>query len=153
MNWLTNLFSGGISDLLKAGGDLVDRFVHTDSEKAQMKLALEKLITERLALTQEQVGRETEAKMQVLTAELKQGDNFTKRARPTVVYAGLGFIAINHVVFPVTGRVLMAFFPEIVFDTSPLPDLPSEFWLAWGGICAVWAIGRTREKIRMKGEL
>ena len=99
---------------------------------------------------QQQVGRETEAKMQVLTAELKQGDNFTKRNRPTVVYAGLGCIAINHVVFPVTGRVLMAFFPDIVFDTTLLPDLPSEFWLAWGRICAVWVIGRTREKITLK---
>ena len=112
-----------------------------------MKLEFEKLATARLQILEEATREEMAAKTKVLVAELNQGDAFTKRARPMVVYAGLGFIAINHVLFPVLGRVLSAFFPSLAFDTSPLPDLPAEFWLAWGGICAVWAIGRTREKM------
>jgi hypothetical protein len=31
-------------------------------------------------------------------------------------------------------------------DTSPLADLPAEFWAAWGGICATWVVGRSAEK-------
>jgi len=90
-------------------------------------------------------------KKDVMVAELNQGDSYTKRARPTVVYFGLVVIAVNHVINP-----WLAYFVSLFFENTPaLPDiqLPGEFWIAWGGICSVWCIGRSAEKIKASGTL
>jgi hypothetical protein len=82
---------------------------------------------------------------------LNQGDLFTKRARPTVVYFGLVVILLNHVLNP-----WLAYFVTIFMEKAPaLPNiqLPGEFWVAWGGICSVWCIGRSAEKIKASGKL
>ena len=71
-------------------------------------------------------------------AELQQGDKFTKRARPLVVYAGLAFIGINYVVVPIVALV-----NNVVVEPIPLP---TEFWAGWSGIVATWSIGRSLEK-------
>ncbi len=80
-----------------------------------------------------------------MVAELGQGDAYTKRARPTIVYAGLAFIFLVHVCLPMAGWV------AVVAAGSPLPQtpplsLPSEFWWAWTGVCGLYAVGRTMEK-------
>jgi hypothetical protein len=84
--------------------------------------------------------KQLQARRDVLTAELQQGDNFTKRARPTVVYAGLVFIGINYVIVPAIAHLA----------GKPLANgflpLPTDFWVAWGGIVATWSIGRSFEK-------
>jgi hypothetical protein len=92
---------------------------------------------ELLALQQQQ----DQTKTDVIKAELQQGDNFTKRARPMVVYAGLLFIFLNYVFIPtlchLAGQPL---------GNGGVLELPSDFWLAWGGIVATWSIGRSFEK-------
>jgi len=79
-----------------------------------------------------------EASKSVIVSEMQQGDTFTKRARPCVVYAGLGFIFLNHVFIPV-----FAFFTN---KPTPTVTLPAEFWWAWTGVVSVWMIGRSYEK-------
>ena len=73
-----------------------------------------------------------------MVAELDQGDNYTKRARPTIAYAGLAFILLDHVLLPYIS----------FFSGREVPDitLPADFWYVWGAVCSVWAIGRTMEK-------
>ncbi len=80
----------------------------------------------------------------IIVAEMQQGDRFTKRARPMVVYSGLFFIFLVHVAFP-----LFAFYhggevPEI--------SLPHEFWWAWTGVVAVWMTGRSFEKYGLENK-
>ena len=86
-----------------------------------------------------------------MVAELNQGDNYTKRARPTVVYAGLAFIFLNYCVVPgvqyLRGKAeahCEQSAPECVVAAGI--QLPPEFWWAWAGIVGTWSIGRSFEK-------
>ena len=145
MSWFTKLFSAGASSLVESIGDVADRFITTDEERNAFKLQVEQLLQKRDSEIEQTIRAELSAKERVLVAELKQGDAYTKRARPTVVYAGLAFIGINYVLIPLIARAASAFGVE-GFDTRPLADLPTEFWAAWGGICATWVVGRSAEK-------
>lgn len=125
----------GLSSVADFATGVMDRFFPkqmTEAEKTQAQAGLQ------AALEQRDLARDT-IKAEVLKAELSQGDNYTKRARPTVVYAGLAFIGLVHVVFPV-----------LVFITgrpAPTLSLPGEFWWAWGGVVSVWQIGRSAERM------
>lgn len=132
MSWFTNIFSGGISDIVKAGGDLVDRFIENPTERNEFKLKLESIATERLSQVEKTMRSELRAKETLLKSELEQGDKYTKRARPTVVYGGLVMIAFNYCLAPLFGTAAF--------------ELPVEFWAAWGGIVSSWVIGRSYEK-------
>lgn len=128
---------GSVADFAKG---IVDRFFPPDASPEQ-KLEIQK------ALANEIAARDT-AKGQIIAAEMSQGDNYTKRARPTVVYAGLIMIAINHVVFPMLSRIiaLLSDNPtqyETLWQSIPLPE---EFWWAWGGTVSIWILGRSAEK-------
>jgi len=81
---------------------------------------------------------ELQAKERILVAELTQGDSYTKRARPTVVYAGLAFIFINYCLVPIIGKLFAVDIPEL--------SLPKAFWAGWSGIVATWSVGRSFEK-------
>lgn len=124
----------GIGSVASLAKGIINKFVPdkiSDAEKAKLQIQLQEVLQRR----EDAVIR---AKKGILIAELQQSDNYTKRARPSVVYGGLLFILLVHVVFPI-----VAF-----FTGTEMPDisLPSEFWLTWGGVCSVWSIGRTMEK-------
>jgi hypothetical protein len=146
MSWLTNLFSGSVGGLVKEVGGIIDNLTCTGEEKQQFKLEMEKLLQLRDATLQRGLQAELQTKERIMVAELNQGDNFTKRARPTVVYMGLFFIFLNYCFIPIisniTGNALI----------TPL-DLPSYFWQAWGGIVATWCVGRTFEKRGAKSKV
>lgn len=144
MNWFSKVLGGSLSTTVNGIANVVDRFIETPDEKAAFKLEVETLLQKRDAEIEKTLRTRLKAKERILVAELNQGDNYTKRARPTVVYAGLLFIAINYVIFPLVARLASAY--GLVVDASPLADLPTEFWVAWGGICATWSIGRSMEK-------
>jgi len=129
---------GSVADLAKTA---IERFFPpkmTDAEKAQAELGLQEMLQQREA-------RLTEATKSIIVAEMQQGDSYTKRARPTIVYAGLLFIFLMHVFLP--GYAF--FFNKAV----PTLTLPEEFWWAWGGVCSVWVIGRSTEKRGTKNRL
>ncbi len=131
----------GIGSVADAARTIVNKFLPDkmgDGERAKAELQLQKLLSKRDTAV-------VESKKAVLVAELNQSDNYTKRARPTVVYAGLVFIFIVHVLFPIVAFCCGNDLPELT--------LPKEFWIAWGGICSVWVIGRSAEKRGVKNKV
>jgi hypothetical protein len=138
MSWITKIL--GADKLVGAIGGIVDSLHTSEDEKNAAKLAMEKLIQAREAEVEETIRAELLAKERVLVAELQQGDSYTKRARPTVVYFGLAAIFLNY--------VLPNYVPTVTTVT-----LPTEFWVAWGGIVATWSIGRTAEKRGVRNQV
>lgn len=138
MGWFSTLFSGSGSDVIDKVADVIDGFHLSGEEKQDFKLKLQQVVAARDSEIEHTIRKNLEAKERILVAELQQGDNFTKRARPSVVYFGLFMIAMNYLVVPlisvITGNGIQSF------------PLPGEFWAAWGGIVGTWAIGRSFEK-------
>jgi len=130
----------GIGSAFDFAGGLLDRFFPKKMDESE-RLAMQAQLSE--AIYSRDVQRD-QAKRDVMVAEMGQEDKFTKRARPSVVYMGLVFIGLVHVVFP------MGFYFSGLFKASmptlPALCLPQEFWWAWTGICSVWVIGRSAEK-------
>ena len=130
---------GSVADLAKG---LVDRFLPakmTGAEKAQAQIQLQEVLDRRETAL-------IESQKSIIVSEMQQADNYTKRARPTLVYAGLFFIFLVHVLFPIAA----------FFTNKPMPSslsLPAEFWWAWSGVCGVWVIGRSAEKRGAAGKL
>ena len=129
---------GSVADFAKT---VVNKFKGdkmSEAEQAQAQLGVQELVAQR-DITLDNARRD------IIVAELNQGDNYTKRARPTIVYGGLVFICLVHVVFP----MLKAFFQ---IDTPEI-SLPSEFWWTWGGVTGAYSLGRSAEKRGVKNKL
>jgi len=132
---LSKLLGGNI---LKGVGGIIDKFKLSPEDKKQFELDYETLLQKQESEIEETYRAEVNAKMQIITAELNQGDTFTKRARPMIVYSGLLFIFIVHVAFPI-----------ITYWTgNPMPELalPEAFWWSYSGVTGAYAIGRSMEK-------
>jgi len=134
----------GLGGVASFAENLVDRFFPPDATPEQRAKMAEAISSE--------VANRDAAKSSIMVEELKQQDKFTKRARPTVVYGGLGMIALNYVFFPMIGRVVGYFqdptqLEQIMPLIQPLA-LPGEFWAAWGGVVGTWVLGRSAEKIK-----
>jgi len=122
---------GSIADLAKG---IMDRFIPpkaTEAERAAVQIEIEKMLQVRESAV-------LDAQKAIIVSEMQQADEYTKRARPTLVYAGLLFIFLVHVVFPIA-----AFFAG---KNMPNLSLPAEFWWAWTGVCGIWIVGRSAEK-------
>ena len=131
----------GLGSVADFAGTLVKRFFPpkmTDAEKAQAQVQLQEMIEKRDASL-------IDAQKSIIVSEMQQADNYTKRARPTLVYAGLFFILLVHVLFPI-----IAFFTG---KAVPTLTLPTEFWWAWSGVCSVWVIDRSAEKRGAAGKV
>jgi len=136
MSWLAKLFSAGVGEIVQKVGSTLDL---NGEKKHAFEINLEALLQKRDSEIEETLRTELQAKERVLVAELQQGDNYTKRARPTVVYAGLLFVVVN-AAFKFAG----AHWGIPLADLNSL--IPNEFWLGWSGIVATWSIGRSFEK-------
>ena len=138
MSIFSKIFDATAGNLVGAIAGAADRFITTGDEKNAFKLEAAALVAARDSELEQTMRAELQAKERVLVAELQQGDNYTKRARPTVVYGGLVILTVNSVILPwiahFTGQVV----PEI--------QIPAIFWTGWAGIVATWSIGRTMEK-------
>jgi hypothetical protein len=133
MDWITKLFGGATKGLLGGIGDLVDKFVTTGDEKAAFKLQAAALVAARDAELEQTLRSELDVKARIIEAEMAQSDSYTKRARPTIVYSGLVF-TFAHIIGGAFGVHL---------------DIPPEFWPVWGGVCGLWIIGRSVEKVKV----
>lgn len=124
----------GLGSIAEFARTIVDKFFPpsmSSAEKAEYQLKLQAMIEQReISLI--------EAQKSIMVSEMDQGDNYTKRARPSLVYAGLVFIFMVHVIFP-----MVTFFTR---EQIPALSLPAEFWWAWTGVVGVWVIGRSMEK-------
>jgi|GEM_PF-1059131 len=99
----------------------------------------------------------------IMVAELEQGDKFTKRARPWLVYSGLIFTGLI-LLFRLAAKAIGIW---VLLDKTADPvqmaalqvqieglaglNLPGEFWLAWGGAVSIYSIGRSAEKRGAQG--
>lgn len=162
MSWFNKLFAGGVGEVVEKVGKTIDGFHLSGEEKQAFKLELQRILGQRESEIEQTIRKNLEAKERILVAELQQGDSYTKRARPTVVYFGLIMIALNYFLLPalllITGNVdMLEHCNPILADDGgqtgqqlcerqTLFPLPPEFWAAWGGIVATWAIGRSFEK-------
>jgi hypothetical protein len=122
---------GSIAELAKSCVNLIWPPDADPTAKMQAQMKLQELIEER-------ENKIIDAQREIMVAEMNQGDNYTKRARPTVVYGGLLVIFLNNMALPWIAHFMSQTIPQIT--------LPSEFWWAWGGCVSVWMIGRTAER-------
>ena len=134
MSFLGDIFGTGAKGLLDGISGIIDGVTTTDEEKAYANLQIRQLLAAENAEIEATIRRTVEAKERILVAELNQSDGYTKRARPTIVYAGL-LIALGSAVAKIIGSDV---------DVNGL--VPSEFWYAWAGVTGTWVVGRTMEK-------
>jgi hypothetical protein len=131
----------GLGSVAEFAKSLTDRFFPpeaTPEQKAATQLQVQELIQRR-------DNAVLETQKSVITSEMAQGDNFTKRARPSIVYFGLAAIGLVHVVLPIVAWIFLIKTGKPLTD-MPKIELPSDFWLTWGGVCSIWVIGRSAEK-------
>ena len=146
---LGTLLGGGLADTIKA---VVGTFKLSPEKKAEIEAAIEDNLQQiRMKEYELQVrGMDMEAatidaQKSIIVAEMQQSDAYTKRARPTIVYAGLVAIFLAHIIMPYVSH----------FTRNTVPDisLPTDFWYVWGAVCSVWFIGRTMERRGLGGEM
>ena len=138
MGLLSDLIGSSFGKTVSELGNTVKKFVTTDGDRMQMQKELEIILQKRDSEVEQTIRKELEAKEKILIAELQQGDPYTKRARPSVVYFGLLVIFYNYCVVP--SIQLWKGLPLVPFE------LPGGFWAGWSGIVATWSIGRSAEK-------
>ena len=140
MGLLDRLFGGkdGVGGIVGGVGKIIDNLHTSAEEKAAAKLELQRLLLEEQAQADKVLRAELDAQREITVAELRQDDEYTKRARPTIVYTGLVIMAVNYAVAPWLARLAGTDLPPVEF--------PEAFWIAWGGVVGVYAIGRTAEK-------
>lgn len=136
--FLGQIFGGSLGSVVSEIGNTVKKFVTTDGDRMKMQTEIEVILQKRDSEIEATIRTELNAKSRIIEAELNQSDKYTKRARPTVVYFGLVVILFNYCVVPsvqtLSGLLVESF------------ALPTEFWVAWGGIVSTWVIGRSAEK-------
>lgn len=138
MSIFTKIFGITAKPLIDSIGGVIDGLHTSGEEKATAKRLMAELVFKRDAENEASARTVIQSKERILIAELEQGDNYTKRARPTVVYGGLVIIFWTYCVLPT-----IAFFTG---TEVPVPTLPIEFWGTWGGLVGTWIIGRSAEK-------
>ncbi len=138
MSIFTKIFGGGIKAVVSSIGGVIDNLHTSGEEKMAAKEALTKLVMEHNIQLENVAAREFEAQRDVLVAELNQGDAFTKRARPCIIYTGLGITILNYCVAPLVAHFTGTVLPPI--------EVPTAFWTAWGGVCGIYVWGRSKEK-------
>ena len=135
---------GSVANLAKG---LVDRFfppAMSETEKATAQIQIEQMLEQRETAL-------IDLQRSVITAEMAQGDAYTKRARPSIVYFGLGAIGLVHVLLPVVAWLTLTIMGKPI--ALPTIALPEQFWLTWGGVCSIWMIGRSAEKRGQSGQM
>ncbi len=139
MGLISNVLGASVGETVDKIAEAIDRFVTSDKERADLRIEFEKVLQARYSESEQTLRAQLGAQERILVAELQQDDNYTKRARPTIVYFGLLVIFFNYCLIPLAFGAAHAQPPPLT--------LPSEFWYAWGGVCGIYAIGRTKEKM------
>ena len=131
---LKDLIGGLFGKVLEQGAAIADEFTLSKEEREEFRQKDE----ERLLKLQEAVETTVQARYAavagIIRAEMEHGDNFTKRARPSLVYSGLGMFIVQ-----------MLGSPWVEFQ------IPEQFIFTWGGVCGVWVLGRSAERVKSEG--
>lgn len=148
MPFFRKIFSGGVKDVVESIGSVADKFIHTKEEKEQARIEMMSRLMQIESELEETYKTEIQSRAEIIKAEMAQGDNFTKRARPTIVYSGLIFICIVYVIVPV-----LAYISGQPPEAMPQIELPSEFWWAWATVVGVYGVGRSAEKVGITNKI
>ena len=154
MSIFSKILGGGASEVLNGVNNIIGKFKMSPNEKESFKLQLEGLLQKRDQEIEETYRQEVSAKSEIIKAELSQGDNYTKRARPTVVYMGLFFILLE--IFGVRHLILTRIYeePDMLKAMMIQSDaIFNSFLLTWGGVVGVYGIGRSFEKTGKRNQL
>ena len=138
MSFLDKVLGGTVGSVVKELGDVADKFITTSEEKMAARAKFEEILQRRDAEVEQTIRAELDAQKSIIVAELNQGDNYTKRARPTIVYVGLGMAVFNYALAPLVSHVFGSTLPSLA--------VPVEFWTIWGGVVGVYSWGRSAEK-------
>ena len=137
----------GAADSIIGGATKIFDDLHTSpEEKADIAAKMATVVNERMEIITSEIQARFKMVTDVIQADNASGDNYTKRARPTVVYFGLVAIFLNHLVLPWAAHFAGD-------GVVPAIELPVEFWVAWGGIVSVWSVGRSAEKAAVSNRL
>ena len=135
---------------------IMDRFWPKQASEEEKMAAVAGLVP----LIESRESAVIDAQKSIIVAEMQQGDNYTKRARPTVVYAGLAFMFLVHILLPFILKIVAVFTigdltPDQMNNLKDLMNLslPGEFWAAWGSVVSIWSIGRSAERRGMTNKL
>ena len=112
--------------------------VLSDLEPAIAQAVLERDAARDNAMA-ETLQSELESRARIIEAEMSQGDTFTKRARPMVVYTGLVMFLLE---FGIRAW--------LVLRGQAMPTemiIPGALVAGWTTVTGVWAVGRSAEKI------
>lgn len=167
---LGDFFAGAGGNVIDTIADTADRFITSADEKKAFLVEIKKIeeeqrqnqrrfVREMEDLTQKReseieqtIRAELDAQKSIIVAELQQGDKYTKRARPTVVYVGLVFILLeilglrhlilNNLELGENAAAIIAS-SDSIFKT---------FLAAWAGVVGVYAVGRSVEKRGTRNE-
>lgn len=135
---LDKILMSGIGSTAEKLAGAVRQFVTTDADETKLRIEMEKVLQSAASEQEQTLRAELQLRERVMVAELEQGDSYTKRARPTIIYAGLGMIAWNYCLVPIIGVDNM--------------QLPAEFWYSWSAVVGIYGVGRSAEKIGVKGK-
>lgn len=134
---IASILGGSVGKAVSAIGDTVKKFVTTDGDRMKMQNELEAILQKRDSEVEQTIRAELNAKAAFMKAELEQGDTFTKRARPSIIYTGLGLVIANSII---------GWIASFTGHSVPVLNAPPEFWYAWAGICSAYVLGRSAEK-------
>lgn len=148
MSFFSKLFSGGITEVVDSVSGVVDKFTLSKEEKLQFKSEMQSRLMQIESELEKTYRTEIESRADIIKAEMSQGDKYTKRARPTIIYTGLGFVFIIYVLLP-----FIAYISGTPQAEMPNIDLPAEFWWAWGTVVSVYGVGRSAEKIGITNKI
>src|SRR5210317_1581477 len=105
MSIFSKIFSGGVSDIVDSVGGVIDKFTLSKEEKQQFKLEMQSRLMEMDKELEKTYQTELSMRADIIKSEMAQGDNYTKRARPTIIYGGLVFVFIVYVLLPVIAYI------------------------------------------------
>lgn len=144
MSWFTNIFSSGVSDVVKSVGDVIDNITTSDEEREQLKNALQK---EMNTFKKEQLSH-AETMEQEITKRQKndmQSDSWlSKNVRPMVI------------IFLTSATVLLAYL-TVFSDLTEMQVSSLQGWIPLLqnlllGAYSFYFGGRTIEKFKKMGK-
>ena len=148
MSIFSKLFGGGLSGVIDSVKDVIDKFTLTKEEKQEFQLEMQSRLMQIEQELESTYRTELESRADIIKAEMAQGDSYTKRARPTVIYTGLAFIFLVYVILPI-----IAYLSGKAPEAMPEVQLPAEFWWAWATIVSVYGAGRSAEKLGITNKI
>ena len=132
-----DILGGMIGTVIEQGAAIADEFHLSGEEKAEFKQRDEERLLKLREAIETTVQARYSAVSKIIASEMQHGSNFTKNARPSLVYSGLAMFFIK--------MIGSGFGVEF--------DIPSEFTYTWGGVCGVWVLGRSTERVAENGGL